>query len=1120
MKREGIHILNIKMKRMLLILVIWLVFAGDQTVQGKTDDVIHFNDKNLEKAICSEFDCEAPITKKIAHKLSQKNSSLHLSKSDITDIEGLQYFDGLIHVDLSYNKITNLHPLSKLPDLRSLDVSNYQIKGQELENILNGMGKIEHLDSFDCNNNAIKDLSFLKNIGNTKNYTHLRLSFNIISDISILKECKSLEYLYLENNRISDFAPIKNLKNEYPRLFLYDNCMIDLKPIKPLFDRMFDGQCGGDLTERSDFYENSVNLIYQNKEIHFPHLTVYYMLQAYAEAVPLIEALGGSASYDKATGILTCNIYGKELIIKDFSYLYTLNGVDKYMSYEMRRMQYDTAYVPVKDLCNILGLNYKVLKERILYNGDGEDTDSFPEFVEISECKVSDRTKDYKYEITDNQVGIIKYLGTETNVIIPAQINGLPVTYIEDGAFCNDSNLSSVEIPDTVTRIGTRWGEEGVFTGCYNLVSVKLNEGKEAASIGASAFLNCQGLSSIEIPRNYKIIYESAFNNCISLKSLTISEGVERIDAGAFASEDALESVTLPSTIKALGYKYDADIITDPSYINQTGVFYSCKSLKQVSILEGSQDAYIGAYTFSECPKLKSIIIPGNYRAICEKAFMNCFMLKSIVYEKSRLDVEAYQIIEQNVFEGCKKLKEVSLSESLKSIGDYAFTDCTRLKEIIIPEGVTKIGKYAFSDTSLESVTIPSTVTLIGSSMDDCYEGSTFNGCKKLVNVSIKEGTKDAKIGAGTFRDCIKLERIIIPGNFITIGEEAFSNCTALKSVIYKNNSNPLKKQKILTYAFLDCKSLLTVELPSTLTLLEYRAFGSCTKLRTVSIPTGVNKLTIDDFVFQECPSLSMVYIGENVKCNYCGLSLTLSKANIYTFNKTVKKLAISDELNVFSPASDYINGTTLFGTIDIIGTNEVGSILTANIDAVAPINASISYKWSIDGKTVGTERTYEVKSNNKGKTIKLTITGINGYTGHLSKTINNKKVNTVRYDGYYYFLNESDNTLDIFKFFPDGKVINDIVKLSDKSKLTDKSKRNKFFDKLEKWFNYNYKGGFGYIEANNSNIYFNITYYEDGDYNGEVAHIGVINKKSLDLVVISHRSDYCDNLTYGFVKE
>jgi hypothetical protein len=69
--------------------------------------------------------------------------------------------------------------------------------------------------------------------------------------------------------------------------------------------------------------------------------------------------------------------------MKDFSKTYTINGKKKSMVYHMRRMQYDLAYVSVKDVCAILGLDYKVVETRDFYLGNDE-YEKAPMLVEIS----------------------------------------------------------------------------------------------------------------------------------------------------------------------------------------------------------------------------------------------------------------------------------------------------------------------------------------------------------------------------------------------------------------------------------------------------------------------------------------------------------------------------------------------------------------------------------------------------------------------------------------------------------------------------------------------------------------------------------------------------------------
>lgn len=125
--------------------------------------------------------------------------------------------------------------------------------------------------------------------------------------------------------------------------------------------------------------------------------------------------------------------------------------------------------------------------------GKTDKTGSTPEPTPISTPKTV--VIDYEYTIENNEVTIKKYVGDETEVIIPSEINGNEVTSIGVNAFLN-SSIKSITIPDSVTSIG------GYALG------------------GAETFNNCTGLTSIVIPASVTVIFSEAFKNCRNLRSV------------------------------------------------------------------------------------------------------------------------------------------------------------------------------------------------------------------------------------------------------------------------------------------------------------------------------------------------------------------------------------------------------------------------------------------------------------------------------------------------------------------------------------------------------------------------------------------------------------------------
>jgi hypothetical protein len=207
---------------------------------------------------------------------------------------------------------------------------------------------------------------------------------------------------------------------------------------------------------------------------------------------------------------------------------------------------------------------------------------------------------DFKIDFTKEGDGLIitGYTGTDTMVVIPAEIEGFLVRGIRLGTFQENRNITEVVFPDGVTEIpdgsyGLYERSSGAFMGCSKLTAVTLPQGLK--KIGANAFVGCSSLTTINIPNTVTEIGARAFSGCSSLVSITIPNGVKILKDGTFLSCEKLASVSIPNTVTQIetatfGGCSGLTSITIPSSVTQIGdsAFYGCSGLTSVAFEEGA----------------------------------------------------------------------------------------------------------------------------------------------------------------------------------------------------------------------------------------------------------------------------------------------------------------------------------------------------------------------------------------------------------------------------------------------------------------------------------------------------------------------------------------------------
>ncbi len=253
-------------------------------------------------------------------------------------------------------------------------------------------------------------------------------------------------------------------------------------------------------------------------------------------------------------------------------------------------------------------------------------------------------SKTLMYFVEDGEVTIEGFLYPISNLVIPSEIDGYPVTTIGYMAFSNCNILASIIIPDTVTEI--KWG----------------------------AFSYCMSLTSITLPKGLTVIADRLFEGCEVLTNITIPEGVTEIGRRAFEYCINLEKVVIPSQVTIIG----------------TSAFADCKALAEVVIPHGVTS--IGTAAFNGCTSLKNISIPESVTRVGQSIIYNTpYYNDEANWEYDTLYLGNYLLEVKNSISGCYTVKS-----GTKAIAESAFWDCEQLKGIAIPYSVVNIGQFAF----------------------------------------------------------------------------------------------------------------------------------------------------------------------------------------------------------------------------------------------------------------------------------------------------------------------------------------------------------------------------------------------------------------------------------------
>lgn len=451
---------------------------------------------------------------------------------------------------------------------------------------------------------------------------------------------------------------------------------------------------------------------------------------------------------------------------------------------------------------------------------------------------------------------------------------------ISDNAFWGCSMLRQIQIPDSVVYIG--WG---AFYGCTSLENMVIPAGVmgfgDESTTGdelSAVFGECISLKNVTLPENMTSIGAWMFGNCTSLKSVTIPNGVTYIGRGAFYGCSSLTNIVIPNSVtticeSALEGCTGLNSITIP-FVGANG---------DVESFANTHFGYLfGATRYSEnedkVPEaLRTVTITGGIY-IYDFAFARCKSLTSI----SVSDTVKY--IGQGAFQGCESLTEMTLPNSIEQIGFGAFIGCNSIERMTIPfVGHSRVAAgldgthFGYLFGAREYIENPEYVSesLKAVELTDAttVELYAFYFCEHLTDVTLNDGVTVIKGRA--FMGCDSLTHISIPDSITYIGSDAFGGeyddygknphyCENLQYTEYDNAlylGNNKNSYVVLVKAKNTKVTACTVH--SGTRVVYANAFTACSALSSVTIADSVKQIGYQ--AFMGCSSLASIHIPEGV---------------------------------------------------------------------------------------------------------------------------------------------------------------------------------------------------------------------------------------------------------------
>lgn len=325
-----------------------------------------------------------------------------------------------------------------------------------------------------------------------------------------------------------------------------------------------------------------------------------------------------------------------------------------------------------------------------------------------------------EYELLGNGTWAVTGRGNMdgTHLVIRPKRGGVDVTEILAGAFLNDTNLKSVTIPTSITRIGS-----GAFKGTA-LKTVVFNDTEDMVvffkNLGEWAhvyvqytytddtgekwnggwpgepmdlFNADQNIYSCKVPLSINMISFNCGDDEFQTEQMQVTDIREDLSYNLFSPKDINNISNMIFRLNRERYNPGTSYVKYNGLQISNSAFEGCVGLTEIELPRRAVN--IGSSAFKNCTNLTKISNPVQNRLlqIGDNAFENCSKLVHVTLETGLREIRRY------AFNRCSVLSGVRLGSALKLIDSGAFLDCPDFQSVIIPASVTKIGPQAFDFT-------------------------------------------------------------------------------------------------------------------------------------------------------------------------------------------------------------------------------------------------------------------------------------------------------------------------------------------------------------------------------------------------------------------------------------